>query len=245
MNTSDTLLNDPPEYPRLETWRCEMRQRHGPRIEIQFTNNRRNMVSLQRKAPGRVALRLQKGFETAPEQVFRDLEDVVIHNHVLAWKRVCSYAKTIPVPCTPSLTELSKPLPTRGAFHDLQQLLDEVNHRFFEGRLETRITWGRKPPPVRRRRRRRSHSFQFGVWDQSRNLIRIHPDLDRRGVPREFMRYLVHHECCHAASPPDKGDNGHRRIHHARFKELEAQFPHREKMETLSHRLFERIVKER
>lgn len=245
MSISDTLLSDPPEHPRLETWRCDMHQRYGPRIDIRFTNNRRSMVSLQRKPGGRVTLRIQKAFEEAPKQIFTDLEEVIIHNRAPAWRRVCDYAKSIPVTTAPSLTELKKPLHTRGEVHDLRELFDEVNLRFFEGKLETRITWGRKPRPLRRRRRRRSHSLQFGVWDESSNLIRIHPDLDRRDVPREFMRYLIYHECCHAVCPPDRGANGNRRIHHARFKELEDRYPNRERMEAIGHRLFERIVKER
>lgn len=245
MSTSDTLLADPPEFPRLETWRCAMRQRYGDRVDIRFTNNRRSMVSLQRKPGSVVALRLQKGFEQAPERLFEDLEQVLIWNRAPAWRRVCEFAKTLPVHHAPSLNELKKPLHTRGQAHDLQEILDEVNQAFFAGSLETRITWGRKPAPSRKKRRRRSYSLQFGVWDQTRNLIRIHPDLDRASVPRSFLRYLVYHELCHAACPPSIGANGQRRIHHDRFKELEERYPDRKRMEAIGHRLFERIVRER
>lgn len=243
MSTSDRFQTDDCETPRLETWRCEMKQRFGPRAIIHFTNNRRSMVSLQRK-PGRVTvLRIQKGFETAPPAIFEDLTRLLATQHSAAWSRVCAFARTLPVSGPPLNGGASGRCITRGRCVDLQEILDEINRLFFESQLETRITWGQKKPS--RRGRRRSRSLQFGSWDESLDLIRIHPALDDPRVPRDFLRYLVHHELCHAACPPVRIADGNRKIHHAEFKALEARFPNRTRMEAIGKRLFTQITRER
>lgn len=243
MSTSDRFLTDDCETPRLEAWRCEMRQRYGKRISIHFTNNRRSMVSLQRKPDRTTVLRIQKGFESAPASIFEDLTLLLSGDRGGAWTRVCAFAKTIPVSGPPLRDEAPERFKTQGAVHDLQAILDEINQEFFESNLNTRITWGQKKPS--KKGRRRSRSLQFGSWDESLDLVRIHPALDDRRVPRSFLRYLIHHELCHAASPPIRKTDGPRKIHHPEFKALEARFPNRTRMEAIGKRLFEQITKER
>lgn len=243
MSTSDRFTPDDCDTPRLETWRCEMRQRFGPRVSIAFTNNRRSMVSLQRKANHTATLRIQKGFELAPDAILDDLTRLLAGHNTAAWSRVCAFAKTIPVSGPPLKLEDPARLKTKGAVFDLQELLDEINAEFFDSSLATRITWGQKKPS--RRGRRRSRSLQFGSWDESLNLVRIHPALDDPRVPRNFLRYLVHHELCHAACPPVRNPEGPRKIHHPQFKALEARFPNRARMEATGKRLFDLITRER
>lgn len=243
MSTSDDLLLESPETPRLEAWRCAMRQRHKDRVDIRFTNNRRSMVSIRRGPRGVVNVRLQKGFEHAPVSILQDLEEVITGNRVGPWKRVCAFARELPAPGVCMAKEARRTLHTLGKCHNLQEILDEVNQTFFDGNLKTRITWGSEKPS--KQGRRQSRVVQFGVWDESRDLIRIHPKLDDKRVPREFMRYLVYHELCHAVCPPRRGTRGQRQIHHDDFKNLEARFPGLAKMERMSKTVFERIVRER
>ena len=243
MSTFDTLLAEFPETPRLEAWRCAMHQRHGARVHIEFTNNRRSMVSIRRGPGGTVRVRMQKGFEDAPASILADLEQVISGNRIAAWKRVCAFARNLPAPGPASAREAKIPLRTQGKVFDLQALLDEVNETFFDGAMKSRITWGTEKPA--KRGRRQSRTVQFGVWDESRDLIRIHPRLDDKRVPTEFMRYLVYHELCHAVCPPRRSESGQRRIHHPEFKDLEARFPGLAKMERVSKTVFDRIVRER
>jgi hypothetical protein len=243
MSTSDRFQTDDCDTPRLETWRCDMKQRFGPRVHIHFTNNRRSMVSLQRK-PGRVTvLRIQKGFEAAPAAIFEDLTLLLAGQRGAAWTRVCAYAKTLPVSGPPLHADAPGRCITRGQVFDLQDILEEINREFFDSALATRITWGQKKPS--RRGRRNSRSLQFGSWDETLDLVRIHPSLDDPRVPREFLRYLVHHELCHAARPPVRNPDGPRKIHHDDFKALEARFPRRARMEAVGKKLFEQITRER
>ena len=243
MSTSDRFQTDDLDTPRLEAWRCEMHQRHGPRVTIHFTNNRRSMVSLRRMPGHGAVLRIQKGFETAPGAILEDLSLLLSRQNPAAWSRVCAFAKTLPASGPPLKAGANERVNTCGKIYDLQPLLEEINREFFDSALPTRITWGQKKPS--RRGRRRSRSLQFGSWDESLDLIRIHPALDDPRVPRDFLRYLIHHELCHAASPPVRTPGGPRKIHHADFKALEARFPNRTRMEAIGKRLFNQITRER
>jgi hypothetical protein len=243
MSPSPPSLPDESEIcpiPRLTRWQRRLQDRYNDRIRVRFTRNARSMISIRREAGGPVHLRVHMAFELAPLHVFEDLEAVIARDNAGAWRRTCEYARTMPMP------EHFAPRPRRvtlqqeGEHHHLQELLDEVNARYFGGSLNARITWGRSHGP--RRRGRYTRSFQFGVWDATRKLIRIHPRLDDKKVPAEFLRYVIHHELCHAAAPPRKGRGGRRQVHHPDFEELADGYPHRTAMEAMGRRLFEKFV---
>ncbi len=242
---SDEIVTLPLSHtPRLDDWRLRLHRRFGSRLKVVLTRNRRSMISILRPPGGPIHLRLQIGFEEAPEEILADIEEVIAHNNPSAWKRVCLHARSMSVDSyTPS--SRGPPLRTLGKHFDLQRILDDVNARFFQGAIEARITWGSPKHASPPRRPRRSRTLQFGVWDESRRIIRIHAGLDRPGVPLEFMRYLVHHELCHAASPPRRGPNGQRLIHHEDFRTLERRFPGLRRMKQLGTELFEQITRER
>lgn len=105
----------------------------------------------------------------------------------------------------------------RGAHHDLDALCDEVNRRYFGGRLEVGITWGRRPG---RRGRRTIH---LGTYDHEQSVIRIHRHLDHPRVPRVVVASVVHHELLHAAMPAETV-RGRRRLHPPEFRRRERAF---------------------
>ena len=109
---------------------------------------------------------------------------------------------------------------TRGQMHDLQAIFDELNARFFGGRIQARITWG----GGRRCRPRRHSSIKMGSYSVEDRLIRVHSSLDRPFVPRYFVEWIVHHEMLHQvfAIPVVRG---RRQFHTRRFREAEARFP--------------------
>jgi hypothetical protein len=176
--------------------------------------------------------------------VLRDLEAFLVRKDREAWSRVGRFAKSIPAQ-DPEYRRTRRAraiaLTTRGEVFDLESLLAEVKAKWFDPGLEARITWGRAP---RRPGRRRRRSIIFASWHEDQRLIRVHPALDQRWVPREFMRYLIYHELCHALAKPRNGRNGRRLIHHPDFKELERRFPRFQEMERLSMEIFQRLAKE-
>jgi hypothetical protein len=112
---------------------------------------------------------------------------------------------------------------TKGDYYDLQQLYDEVNRGYFDGKIHVPITWGRMPAPGRRT------SIRFGSYAPDERLIRIHPLLDAPHVPRFFVRYIVFHEMLHALLGIAETSTGRRSVHPPEFKTIERGYPDYEK----------------
>jgi predicted metal-dependent hydrolase len=114
---------------------------------------------------------------------------------------------------------------TRGEVHDLQDIYEDLNLRYFADCIDARITWGQRNPPGAKRRRR--NSIKMGSYSVEDRLIRIHPSLDRTFVPREFVEWIVYHEMLHQKH--DIPVIGGRRIFHTNeFMAEEASFEHYE-----------------
>jgi hypothetical protein len=115
------------------------------------------------------------------------------------------------------------PIVAAGRFHDLAQVFDRLNDRFFGGKMRVPLTWGRGSGRARR------GGLTFGSYDPVLGLIRIHPVLDRREVPQYFLESVVYHEMLHhqLGGVPDSAG---RTVYHSRaFREAEARYPlHRE-----------------
>jgi hypothetical protein len=111
------------------------------------------------------------------------------------------------------------PLVTAGRAHDLKLVFGRLNARFFAGRLQVPLSWGRGSGRARR------GGLTFGSYDPVLKLIRIHPALDRRDVPFYFLESVIHHEMLHhqLGGVPDSAG---RAVYHSRtFRQAEAAFP--------------------
>jgi len=110
-----------------------------------------------------------------------------------------------------------------GQHHDLQQILDELLDAEFAGdaslaRRVPRIGWAQRAGRPARR------TLRLGSCDPRRAWIRIHPVLDQAGVPRFFVRSIVHHELLHAVLPPRRGSDGRNVIHGPEFRRRERAY---------------------
>jgi hypothetical protein len=69
-----------------------------------------------------------------------------------------------------------------GTHFDLRPIFDDLNERYFRGRLRGyKITWGR------RRKHRPREYFIFGTIQEEDRVIRINPALDQPFVPLWFL----------------------------------------------------------
>jgi hypothetical protein len=127
---------------------------------------------------------------------------------------------------TPAPRRPPRPIAPRGRWFDLEEIRDELNRRHFDGRLAASITWGQGSAAggARWGCRRRRRSLQLGSYTYEDDLVRIHPALDRAGVPRYVVAAVVFHELLHAAMPPRVVD-GRRRLHPPEFRRREREFP--------------------
>ncbi len=113
------------------------------------------------------------------------------------------------------------PLVTRGKHHDLLTMFGDLNERYFEGAIHALITWGKRPTTHAKRRK----TIKLGSYSAVDRLIRVHPALDQKWVPRYFVAYIVYHEMLHHVIPGSRG-LGRVNLHPPEFREREKQFRH-------------------
>ena len=116
------------------------------------------------------------------------------------------------------------PLTTKGKHHDLLTLFGGVNDRYFDGAINALITWGKGPTTKSTSRK----TIKLGSYSAVDRMIRIHPALDQKWVPRYFVAYVVYHEMLHHVIPGSRG-LGRVNLHPPEFKEREREFRHFER----------------
>jgi hypothetical protein len=105
-------------------------------------------------------------------------------------------------------------LPPRGRHHDLEEIFNDINRRFFNDEIPAcRLGW--------------SHQYAsriLGHYDSSHGAIILSRKLDSPSAPRYLVEYVVYHEMLHIQFPVDR--RGQRRVVHSReFREAEKKFP--------------------
>lgn len=215
-----------PDATRLELLRRLNRYAAGRLRDLKLTDNRRTILSVRPATDrARLELRIHRSFLEAPEEVVRAVAEfvesrkgserarqalVTIREHFSRHRGTGARRKPV--------------LRSEGAALDLRQVVDDLNHRYFEGRLSVEITWGRSSTGTGHRcRRGHTASLQLGSYSYEDNLIRIHRVLDDPGVPRLVVEAVVHHELLHADMPPEI-HNGRRYFHTPEFRRRERLF---------------------
>ncbi len=111
------------------------------------------------------------------------------------------------------------PLQEDGLYFDLRGIFDELNEKYFRGRLRGyKVMWGR------RRKQRPKEYFVFGTIQEEDRVIRINPLLDQPFVPLWFLKYILYHEMLHSVVPDEPAGGGRRRVHTEEFNRRERQF---------------------
>jgi hypothetical protein len=189
----------PPHHDEaLRAWleqNVALHMRHG-RLSLAITDNRYTMISVKRDK-GLYRLRVHHMFLDAGPEVVQALGRYVSDNDRDASILLSTYidANQSRIRRGRRPRNQAIVLETQGDCHDLQELYDELNVRYFNSGIDALITWGQRNPPGARRRRR--NSIKMGSYSVEDRLIRIHPSLDRPFVPRYFVAWIVYHEMLH------------------------------------------------
>jgi Protein of unknown function DUF45 len=114
----------------------------------------------------------------------------------------------------------------RGRHFDLDNLFDRLNGVYFEGHLQRpHIGWSA-----------RSWRRQFGCYDPGPNQILLNRRMDRPGVPKCAVEYVLFHEMLHVKHPTRR--SGCSLVSHSReFREEEKRFAEFEKARRILDRL--------
>lgn len=195
------------------------------RVEVTLTDNRYTMISVRRHGQGRgradrrYEVRLHHMFVDADPVILRALARYVADNDAAASRVLGDFIDAN----TDHVRGRSRRAPaqlilTAGEHHDLRDIFDELNARYFADKIEAAITWG-----PRTGRPRRRNSIKMGSYSVEDRLIRIHRSLDRAFVPRYFVAWIVFHEMLHQVHDI-RVKNGRREFHSKEFLADEAGF---------------------
>lgn len=101
----------------------------------------------------------------------------------------------------------------QGVHFDLHKLFDELNGKYFEGRLQRpHIGWSS-----------RSWRRQFGCYDPGPNQILLNRRMDHPRVPQFAVEYVLYHEMLHVKHPTRR--SGCSLVSHSReFRAEEKRF---------------------
>jgi hypothetical protein len=224
----------PRDAPRLELLRRLNRLTEGRLRSLALTDNRRTILTVRpdRSLDGspRLSLRIHRSFVDAPDPVVRAVAEflgsrkgtekarqslAVIREH---------FSRHRPEPGRKRRPTLRP----EGVALDLREVAADLNRRYFEGRLEVEITWGRSGGGGGVGHRCRSRSLQLGSYSYEDNLIRLHRVLDQPGIPRYVVEAVVYHELLHADMPPVVHE-GRRFFHTPEFRRRERRFRHHDR----------------
>ncbi len=188
----------------------------GP-VQLSITDNRHAIVS-HGVRQGIMKVRLHHMFLSAPASVQRALVQYVVAS-CPASSRTVGHFIDDNAALLRRRPHRAIPLQVRGKHHDLREIMNQLDERYFAGSCAPPITWGRKSSAPGGKRK----SIKLGSYDSSECVIRIHPVLDRSWVPRYFVASVVFHEMLHHAFPAATA--GRRRLlHPPEFLQREALF---------------------
>jgi hypothetical protein len=127
-------------------------------------------------------------------------------------------------------------LRTAGCKFDLKEVFAYLNALYFEGKLTSRVRWGRCGSTT---------SYQSAKFDKNGtrfSLITIAGVYDYPSVPEYALHGVMYHEMLHLAYPPVKL-NGRRIIHSREFKTAERQFKYFQEWRTWERGSVRRIAR--
>ena len=210
----------------------------GP-VQLAVTDNLRRMLS-QSRSRGTLRVRVHMMFLGAPERVRGALVDYVARGDERASGIVGEYIEANLYRIRAS-RPVTGPLHTRGRVHDLAAVLSAVNAEYFGGAHgEVLVTWGRRTRPLGEKR----ETIKLGSYSAEERLIRVHPVLDRKWVPRYFVSYIVYHELLHHIIPA--GTSGRRHtVHPPELLRREREFRHFERALAWEQRNIGRLLRAR
>lgn len=213
-----------------------LREKLGPKVIVKLTSNRSTMISFKERR-GVLYLRLHAIFADAELDVLNAVGSFVrnrasarqaglIDDWIEANRHLIKRPKEDDPPVLP-----------RGEIHDLQAIFDDLNRRYFENRIQARITW------TRALRGQKRNSIRMGSYCDEQRLIRIHPALDQEFVPKYFVASVVFHEMLHEIHGAEETEGGKRCIHTPAFLADEQTFEDYERARRWELRYLHRLLR--
>lgn len=209
----------------------------GRSVALSMTDNATRLLSIREKQHY-VSVRMHWMFLRAGDNVIRELAGLIRKRKgptPLIRKFINSNRDCIKISDRSSSPSVA--IRTRGRFHDLEAIFAVLNGAYFDGKVSSTISWGR------RNGRRVVKRRILGSFSKDTNTIWISPLLDRKNVPGFFVRYIVYHEMLHSIMKEETA-KGRRSLHGPSFKGRERLFGEYEKAIAWEKKHFTGIVRD-
>ena len=208
------------------------------RVTVTLTDNRYTMISVRRVAKERrYEVRLHAMFVDADPVITRALARYIADNDPVSSRVLGDFidqnAGHVRGRARRQPTQV---IFTAGEQHDLREIYDELNERYFGNKIDAAITWGQRTGRPRRR-----NSIKMGSYSVEDRLIRIHRSLDRSFVPRFFIAWIVFHEMLHQVHDI-RVKNGRREFHSKEFLADEAMYEHYDQAKSWERRHLDALL---
>ena len=195
-----------------------------PAFEVTFFpfSNINNTIRLR---SSKVLVRISDLLEGAPEPILRAIAHILLaklYRKEIDPFRAASYRKHIGSRRIAAQTHIVRQArgrkrlsSSKGQNFDLEQIFEQLNTAYFYGLLgRPQLSWSAM------------HSrTNLGHFDPAHNAIIVSKILDRPGIPRYAVEYLLYHEMLHLKYPV-KLKGSRRCVHPAAFQEEERRFAH-------------------
>jgi hypothetical protein len=110
------------------------------------------------------------------------------------------------------------PIRPKGKYFNLDDVLEAINHTYFEDSLQCRITWSNRVGGLS------YHSVRKDpLTGEEFHLISISKGYDAANCPLYAVAGVVYHECLHVVIPVEE-KNGRRVVHGRVFRHRERQY---------------------
>lgn len=190
------------------------------KISLKINDNKTVFLSAKYLPFNKLKLSLHKCFLSAPDEILNHLKKYLVGSRKRdSLKYIKNYVEHYFKENRNKYSVEKKALWAEGDVYNLQNIFDELNKIYFEGKLENLcITWIKKPRYVKRR------SITFGSYDNIYRKIKINKILDGVKIPYYFISFIIFHEILHDLYQIEVLESGRRCVHTKKFKKHEKIF---------------------
>lgn len=201
----------------LTTFQQELETALRKSVKLTINDNRSTMLSVKWD-PKCIKVSLHRFFLDAPDNVMNDLACYIkdeggsiaptVKSFMEHNMRRMDYSHEIP----------ENQLIVEGKIYNLDDMLQNLNRKYFSDKLSLKITWFGKRHQCNR------SQVTFGLYHEPMKLIKINRLLDSPKFPEYLVAYVIYHEMLHHVCPSYYDKEGKHRIHTKEFKKMEQKF---------------------